>query len=259
MPERTEYPDGEPCWADVVTPDLDAGCRFYEAVFGWTFTGSGPEFGNYTMCHKDGKLVAGITPPPPGDDGSMPPMWNLYLASANVDETAGRIEQGGGKILMAPMDVPGSGRMAYALDPTGAAIGVWQSAGMFGAQLTAEPGTPCWAELSTRDGVAADAFYRGLFGYEQVQVGDGENFDYSMWKVGEREVAGRQKATDESTPSHWAVYFAVDDADAAAQRATDNGGRLTYGPDDSPYGRIVGIADPQGAQFYVIDLARRTT
>ena len=59
MAHRTRYADGEPCWADVTTPDLDAAQRFYGAVFGWQFQGSGPEFGNYTMALKGGRTVAG--------------------------------------------------------------------------------------------------------------------------------------------------------------------------------------------------------
>src|SRR6266545_4806611 len=95
MPERNAYPDGEPCWADATTPDLDAAQRFYAAVFGWEFQNSGPEFGNYSMCLRDGKPVAGLTPPPPGPE-TAPPMWSVYLASSDVDETARRIGRAGG-------------------------------------------------------------------------------------------------------------------------------------------------------------------
>jgi uncharacterized protein len=259
MPERTGYPDGEPCWADATTPDLDAAQRFYGAVFGWEFQNSGPEFGNYSMCLKDGKMVAGLTPPPPGNE-DIPPMWSVYLASSDVDEIARRIERGDGKIVMAPMDIPGSGRMTYAFDPTGAAFGVWQAGNHRGSELTQEHGTPAWAELSTRDPATADSFYQGLFGYEQEQIGDGESFDYTVWSIEGRQVAGRLKMGDDtpaSMPASWAIYFAIDDCDAAVQRATEAGGTLQYGPDDSPYGRFAAVGDPFGAVFNIIDLSRR--
>ena len=32
MAERSGYADGEPCWADVTTPDLDAATRALEHV-----------------------------------------------------------------------------------------------------------------------------------------------------------------------------------------------------------------------------------
>src|SRR5262245_2861383 len=101
MGERSSYPDGEPSWADVVTPDLAAGQRFYNAVFGWDYQNSGPEFGNYSMATVNGKLVAGVTPPAPGSEpGSAPPAWTVYLASADVDATAAKIGQAGGKVIM---------------------------------------------------------------------------------------------------------------------------------------------------------------
>jgi predicted enzyme related to lactoylglutathione lyase len=258
MPERDGYPDGEPCWADVVTPDLEAAQRFYGALFGWSFQNSGPEYGNYTMCLIGDNAVAAVTPPAPGSPAGVPPMWSVYLASSDVDETARRIERGGGKIMMAPMDIPGSGRMTYALDPTGAAFGVWQGGGHIGAQLTVDPGTPCWAELTTRDAAGADSFYRGLFDYEQVQIGDDEAFDYTVWSIAGRQVAGRLKMGDDTAatiPANWAIYFSVDDVDAAARRATEAGGELRFGPEDSPYGRFAAVSDPFGAVFNVIDLS----
>ena len=257
MAERTEYADGEPCWADVTTPDLDAATRFYGALLGWTFHNTGPDFGNYTMALKDGKPVAGLTPPQPGGGG--PPAWSLYLASSDVAATAGRAERGGAKILVGPMEVPGSGHMLFGFDPTGAAFGVWQPGQHKGSAFWAEPGALTWTELNTRDPGAADAFSRGLFGYEQEQVGDGTNIDYTVWKIDGRPACGRMKMTDEwaEIPPHWMVYFGVDDTDAAAQRITDAGGEVRNGPFDSPFGRIVVFTDPFGATASLIDESRR--
>jgi uncharacterized protein len=259
MGERNSYPDGEPCWADVVTPDLDGARDFYHAVFGWQFQATAPEFGNYTMALVDGKLVAGITPPPPGA-GATPATWNVYLASSDIDATAARAAQGGAKIVMGPLDIPGSGRMLVGLDPTGAMFGVWQPAGHTGAQLTGDPDTPVWAELHTRDGSAADAFYRSLFDYQQDQIGDGSNFDYTVWSLGGRPVTGRMRQgsdTPAEIPPNWLVYFAVDDTDAAAERATIGGGQTTMGPFDSPQGRVAILTDPYGAVFAILDPSRR--
>lgn len=257
MAERTGYADGEPCWADVTTPDLEAAQRFYGTVFGWEFENMGPDFGNYTMCRKDGKNVAALSPPMPG--GEAPPMWSLYLKTSDVNATAARMEAGGAKILVAPMEVPGSGHMLYAFDPTGAAVGFWQPGNHTGAQLFGEAGALSWAEVNTRDAAAADAFYQALFGYEQEQIGDGTGFDYKIYKIDGNAACGRMKMSEEwpaEIPPHWMVYFGVDDADAAVQRITDAGGALRHGPFDSAYGRIAVVADPHGAVFSVVDPSR---
>ena len=142
------------------------------------------------------------------------------------------------------------------VDPTGVAYGLWEPGGHVGAGYMGEPGTMSWAELNTRDGAAADAFYGGLFGFDQQQIGDGVTFDYSVWSLEGTQVAGRMRVGDD-TPPHWSVYFGVDDTDDAVARVTAAGGTVGFGPHDSPYGRLAGVTDPAGAMFRVIDPSRR--
>lgn len=259
MVERNgDYRDGEPCWADVTAPDVEAAKRFYASVLGWEYSESGETYGNYVNCAKNGKGVAGISPPQPGSDA--PPAWNLYLWSNDVAATAKSIEQGGGQVLMEPFEVPEMGRMTFAFDPGGAAFGVWEPIGHRGSALFGEPGALAWAELNARDTAAVDSFYPNLFGYEAEQVGDG-TFDYVVWKLDGQPAAGRQKMEGEQwagLPPHWMVYFGTDDADAAAQRVTESGGQVRVPPFDSAYGRITVVSDPNGATFSLIDVSKAT-
>jgi predicted enzyme related to lactoylglutathione lyase len=50
-------------------------------------------------------------------------------------------------------------------------------------------------------------------------------------------------------PAHWSGTFAVDDADATAERAAELGGRVVLEPFDAPWVRMTVITDPQGATF----------
>jgi hypothetical protein len=252
MTQPHGYPDGAPCWADLTTPDLAGAQRFYGALLGWTFDEGDPELGHYTTARKGGRSVVGMAPKQEGND--MPTTWSVYLKSGDIDDTARRISAGGGKLLMPPMDIPGQGRMAFAFDPTGAAFGVWQPGTHRGAELFDEPGAMCWHEVNTREGAAADAFYRDLFTYEQTQVGDGQKFDYTMWSIDGKAVGGRLQMTAEweGLPPHWLTYFAVDDTDASAARVRELGGKVMHGPFDSPHGKIAVIADPYGAVFSII-------
>lgn len=56
-------------------------------------------------------------------------------------------------------------------------------------------------------------------------------------------------ADQPDTPAHWGVTFAVEAADAAAERAAVLGGTVLAGPFDAPWVRMAVIADPQGATF----------
>src|SRR5688572_26846721 len=124
MTQRTSYPEGAPCWADLSTPDLQGALRFYGPLLGWTFDEPQADMGHYTMARRNGKLVAGLAPKMPGQD--FPPAWSVYMWTDNIDETARRITDAGGKLLMPPMDIPNAGKMLFAFDSTGAAFGAWQ-------------------------------------------------------------------------------------------------------------------------------------
>lgn len=252
MTQRNGYPDGAPCWADLNTPDLPGAKRFYGGLLGWTFDEGVAKFGYYTMARVHGGTVAAIAPKQPGMD--MPSVWSVYLKSADLDETAKRITAAGGKLMVEPMDIPGSGRMLFGFDPTGAAFGVWQPGNHRGAERFDEPGAMCWHEINTRDGARADGFYGALFSYEQQQIGDGAKFDYTMWSIDGHPVAGRLQMTEEwqGIPPHWTTYFVVENCDDSVKKVAELGGKLCQGPFDSPHGRIAVINDPWGAVFSII-------
>jgi predicted enzyme related to lactoylglutathione lyase len=53
-------------------------------------------------------------------------------------------------------------------------------------------------------------------------------------------------------PEGWSVYFAVADTDAAVAAAEEAGGTELRPAEDTPYGRMAWLADPQGARFKVL-------
>lgn len=62
-------PEGAPCWADAMFPDLEAAKSFYGDLLGWTFGESSEEYGNYTQAYSGGKNVAALSPQMPGWEG----------------------------------------------------------------------------------------------------------------------------------------------------------------------------------------------
>jgi uncharacterized protein len=242
---------GTPCWVDLAVDDIAKAGRFYAGVFGWEVQAGPPEAGGYAMCLVNGRAVAGIGPKqgPPG----IPSTWTTYLASADADATARAVGNAGGQVLVAPMDVMDAGRMVIAADPAGAVFGVWQARSHTGMGFANEPGSVVWNENLSRDFEGNKAFYHAVFGYEYGDLGD-EGFRYATLKVGGREVAGigeLDSSLPSEVPAHWAVYFAVEDTDAAIAKVAGAGGSVTRPPWDSPYGRMAGVADDQGAAFMV--------
>ncbi|MFF4717333.1 VOC family protein [Streptomyces eurythermus] len=247
-------PEGTPCWADAMFSDVEGAKRFYGDVLGWTFGESSSEYGNYTQAYADGKAVAAVVPPMPGQEGQS--QWCLYFASPDVEATARRIREGGGEVLLEPMRVGDFGTMCLAREPSGAVFGVWQAGTHEGFEATATPGAYCWAEVFTREPEQADAFLASVFPYRMKEIED-DAVDFRMFDIGEDTVLGRMRMTEDfppEVPSYINVYFAVDDCDAAVARAVELGGVLRFGPMNSPFGRFAALSDPQGADFSVIDI-----
>ncbi|MFD8674942.1 VOC family protein [Streptomyces seoulensis] len=247
--------EGTPCWADAMFTDLEGAKQFYGDVLGWTFGESSSEHGNYTQAYADGKAVAAIVPPMPGQES--PSQWCLYFASPDAAATAAKVKENGGEVLMEPMRVGDFGTMAIVREPSGAVLGIWQGDAHEGFEAVAEPGAYCWAELFTREPEKADAFLPAVFPYRMKQMAD-EHIDFRLFDLGADPVLGRMRMGEEfqpEVPSYVNVYFTVEDCDAAVARAVERGAVLRFGPMTSPFGRFAALSDPQGASFSVIDVA----
>ena len=253
MAEFTSYREGVPSWTDLMAADVAGARAFYGSLLGWEFVDGPPETGGYAICTLRGKAVAGLG----GQNPDAPPqvVWTTYFATDAVEATIAKITANGGAVLMGPMDVMDQGRMAIAQDPTGAVFGLWQAGAMTGAQLANEPGSMSWNELMTRDLEAAKRFYAAVFGYEYEAV-DPDGMRYEVFSTpGHGQTGGMMEAPADlpaEVPPHWNVYFSVEDVDAAVATVNGAGGRVLFGPDDTPYGRMAAVMDPQGATFTVI-------
>jgi uncharacterized protein len=273
MSERDGYIPGVPCWVDTSQPDPEAAVDFYGSLFGWEFADVMPpgSEGKYFIGRLRGGDVAAVGSIPE----AAPPMamWNTYVWVDSADDTASKVRDAGGGVMMEPFDVMDAGRMAVFTDPEGAAFCVWQAKKLGGARVVNEPGSLAFNGLGTRDVEGAKSFYGSVFGWTTLALDGGAE----MWTLPgygdylERDNPDLRKQMAEAdapkgfedvvasinpipddqpdTPPHWSVTFAVDDADATAAKATELGGTVILPPFDAPWVRMTIINDPQGATF----------
>ncbi len=273
MPERDGYIPGVPCWVDTSQPDPEAAVAFYSDIFGWEFEDVMPpgSEGKYFIARIRGGDAAAVGSVPEG----APPtaMWNTYVWVESADETASKVRDAGGSVVMQPFDVMAAGRMAVFADPEGAAFCVWQAKEHKGAKIVNEHGSLNFNDLNTRDVEGAKSFYGSVFGWQTLDLEGG----FQTWtlpgygdylerdnpdlrngmaemdapKGFENVVASLVPIADDQpdVPPHWGVTFAVDDADAIADKATKLGGKMVLPPFDAPWVRMTVITDPQGATF----------
>ena len=260
-----QHAPGTFCWAELSTSDTEGAKSFYTGLMGWEALDDPlPGGGVYTMIkHQGGNVGALYEMPEKMRSQGVPPSWLLYVTVENASATAKKAAELGGTVIKDAFDVFDIGSMAVLQDPAGATFAIWQPKKHTGTEhVDGKPGTVCWNELASRDAGVAGNFYSELFGWkatEQEMEGIGK---YTMFMNGDARAAGMLQMDEDfgDLPSHWMVYFSVDDCDARAEQTGQLGGKVSVPPTDIPtVGRFSVVNDPQGAVFSIIKLADAPT
>lgn len=126
LPEG-EWGPGRFCWWELVTKDPAGAQAFYGKVLGWgcheVDMGGRP----YWLWLKGDEAMnpGGMMKHPEDKD---PAFWLYYVLVPDVDAATARVDGLGGKVLSAPSDVPGQGRMSVIATPSGAMLALFRSA-----------------------------------------------------------------------------------------------------------------------------------
>ncbi|GAB3269272.1 VOC family protein [Kineosporia babensis] len=254
MPFRDTAPAGAPIWFDLSSSDPERMRDFYAGVFGWTYDVSGAEFGNYVMFKHNGRDVAGLGGK---QQPEMPDVWNIYFQTDDVETTEGRVREAGGAVVVDAFDVGDFGRMAVFRDTSGAFVSTWQAKEHPGTQIWDEDGAPSWVEMHATDYPAAVSFYKAVFNWDTEVTGDSDDFRYTVQIADAVQVAGIMDATflPPGVPANWHFYLGCDDVDATVATVQKHGGSVNMAPEDTPFGRLAGVADPGGAGFMLTSLS----
>jgi len=110
---------------ELNTTDVDRAKDFYGKLFAWTLEDvpMGPA-GNYTMI-KVGQGTGGgmLKHPVPG----APSAWLAYVLVDDIAAATQKARSLGAKIMQDVTEVMGMGWLSILIDPTGAALGLWQT------------------------------------------------------------------------------------------------------------------------------------
>lgn len=237
-------------WRDLATEDVARSRQFYGQLFGWEFEEVERMGRPYVLAKLGGEYVAGmmqLTDQTPSRPDSQ---WLSFMAVANVDEAVAQSEMAGGRVLVPPVTLERTGRVAVVADPQGAPIGL--------ARLTAgvelPPDTPAagrffWSEYLASDAGKALEFYRRLAGYTDEVTAQQSGITYYVLRTG-RPRAGLFAIPSSMTDvrPNWLPYVMVSDAAGMAARVEQLGGRVLLRPTpQARAGTLAIVADPTGA------------
>jgi predicted enzyme related to lactoylglutathione lyase len=109
---------------ELTTGDVPKAKSFYGSLFGWNLVDV--EFGpgmTYTMVNVgDGTGGGMMKTPAPG----VPTAWLPYVLVEDVVASTAKAKSLGATVMKDVTEVPDAGSFSVILDPTGAAIGLWQ-------------------------------------------------------------------------------------------------------------------------------------
>jgi uncharacterized protein len=109
---------------ELNTTDVAQAKSFYGKLFDWKLVDMPMAGGDYTMIEVGEGTGGGLMKHPiPG----APSAWLAYVAVDDVKAATGKAKSLGATVLKDVTEVPGMGWFSFIADPTGAALGLWQT------------------------------------------------------------------------------------------------------------------------------------
>lgn len=108
---------------ELLTTDLSSAKEFYGKLLGWTFIETKNINGNpYIVIHNEGEYIGGMMLKDEFVPDDVSPFWDPYITVDDVEASARRVEELGGKVVLPPTDIPKVGRFCVVNDPQGASL-----------------------------------------------------------------------------------------------------------------------------------------
>lgn len=251
MSETTMKPvPGQPCWVELYAAAPAETAKFYRELFGWGIEEMDSDSPLSHVISAGEQMVGTIEP---SAEGPLPAGgWLVCLWTADLTALLGKLVPAGGQVVVEPIQVDEVIRYAVVSDPDGVPVGVLEDPNF--APALPQAGTPVWFEALTRDLERGSRFYREVFGWDTHPMADAP---YVTHGKGDEAVCGIGALEFFGAPGAgpgWQVYFGVANFDEAVQQVTQLGGGILVEPQDTPWGRMARVQDPQGAVFLLIQV-----
>ncbi|WP_367160574.1 VOC family protein [Kozakia baliensis] len=254
--EKTRLP-GKVIFSQLVTPSLEVAQQFYGKLFGWQFQHVPSRGARYAEIMLNGHPIASVVERaiPPGIHDV--PFWMPFIATSDVDALARKAQNGGGKILFKPRDIPGLGRETVVADPQGGLFAALTTPSGDPVDETTPPDGWIWSTLLTPDPQGAGNFYQSLFGYETAPAPDSSDNAHliaASQDYARASINPLPPHMPPNAPARWIRFLRVENVGAAAETATSLGGKILVEPHIDRDGALVAVlADPAGAVFGILE------
>lgn len=112
---------------EIPARDMERAKKFYSDIFGWNIS----KFEGDTACNENYYNIEQSKDPIKLCGGMLPKMSEchnitIYIGVSSVDDYAKKVEEGGGKICVPKMAVPGMGYFVCCIDTEGNSFAIWE-------------------------------------------------------------------------------------------------------------------------------------
>ena len=121
---RTTGP-GSWVWPELWTDNVEDAISFYGNVLGVNHETTDRGGEPYQLLTSEGKPRAGIVKIPP-QYTNVKPGWAPYVAVSDLGATLGKVKELGGRVVFGETEHPADGSVALIMDPSGAALFIYQ-------------------------------------------------------------------------------------------------------------------------------------
>lgn len=121
-PRAEKLNQGEFCWEQLNTTDMDSAAAFYAKVYGWQAKDF-PHGGGFRVFHAGEPSVASLMPA----QGGAPAHWLSYVLVDNLAKARDRVTEFGGQIVVPEVAIPHVGTIGVITDNVGCYIGLFEA------------------------------------------------------------------------------------------------------------------------------------
>lgn len=110
-----------PHYLEIVTPDVEGTCRYYQQTFGFSFE-TYEQLGGARVAVLPNESRVGVRAPMRDDEG---PLWRVYMRVADLRAATDAASQAGATVALDSMDLGGHGRISIVI-VGGIEHGLWE-------------------------------------------------------------------------------------------------------------------------------------
>jgi len=119
---------GEFCWNELATKDVEKAKKFYTELFGWEYEEYNAGEMIYTIIKSGDKKFGGMWRIPEAQQNKIPPHWMSYILVNDLKSALEKAKKNGATVMVDIKKVGDMGQLAVIIDPVGAHIALWESA-----------------------------------------------------------------------------------------------------------------------------------